>query len=113
MREALADQVVALGDQRAIPAGAVLLGERHQLPVPYAGRAPGLGQQLQPEQAGHLRFLGKQLAQDAGEPDRLAGELGADRVAVAGGQITLVEDEEQHGQHAGEPPGRSAASGTR
>src|SRR5205814_10666694 len=51
-RQALADQVVALVDQRAVPAGAVLLIERDQLPVAYAGLTPGLGEQQQPEQTG-------------------------------------------------------------
>jgi len=32
-REALADQVVPLGDQRAVPVGAILLAERDQLPI--------------------------------------------------------------------------------
>ncbi len=105
-REALADQVVALGDQGAVPAGAVLLVERDQLPVAHPGLAPRLDEHHQREQAGHLRLVGQQLAQDPGQPDGLGGQLGADRVAVAAGEVALVEDEEQHGQHAAEPLGQ-------
>ena len=110
-REALADQVVALGDQPAVPAGVILLAERDQLPIPHAGLTPGLGEQQQPEQTGHLRLLGEQLAEDPCQPDGLAGELGAHRVAVAGGEVALVEDEEQYRQHAAEPLGEVGGLG--
>ena len=47
--EAFPDQVVALGDQRAVPAAAVLLSERHELPVPHPGITPRLDEHQQPE----------------------------------------------------------------
>jgi hypothetical protein len=56
-REALADQSVTLGDQRAVPAAALLLVERDELSVSHAGLAAGVGEHLQREQTGHLRFV--------------------------------------------------------
>jgi hypothetical protein len=38
----LADEVVALGDDRVVPAGAVLFAEHDQLPIAHAGLTPGL-----------------------------------------------------------------------
>ena len=45
-----------------------------------AGRAAGVDQQQQREQAGHLPFARQQPVQDAGEPDRLVGEVGPQQV---------------------------------
>jgi len=44
-------------ERRAVPACAVLLAERDQLPVAHAGLTRGVGEQQQPEQTGHLRLL--------------------------------------------------------
>ena len=81
-----------LGHQCPIPRPAVLLVEGDQLLVPDAGLAPGVGEQQQPEQAGHLRLLGKQVVQDPGEPDGLAGQVGADGVALGGGEVTVATE---------------------
>ncbi|GAA2219947.1 hypothetical protein GCM10010429_53360 [Micromonospora olivasterospora] len=86
---------MALVDQRAVPAGAVLFIERDQLPIPHACLTPGVGEHQQAEETGHLRLLGKQLTEDPRQPDCLAGELGSNRVAIAGGEVALVEDEER------------------
>ena len=49
------EQRGALGDQRPVPAGPVLLGQRDQLAAGAgAGRPAGVGEQHQREQAGHL-----------------------------------------------------------
>ena len=105
-REALADQVVALGDQRAVPAGTVLLVERDQLPIPHTGLTPGLDEHQQPEQTGHLRLVREQPAEDPRQPDGLGRELGANWVTVPSGEVALVEDEEQHRQHPAESFGQ-------
>ena len=90
-----------LGDQLPVPAAAVLLVQRDQLPVGDADRAAGVGEQHQREQAGDLGDVGEQGAQDPGQPDRLVGELVADRRGIGrGGEVALVEDQVDDGQHA-------------
>ena len=95
---------MTLGDQRAVPAAAVLLVQRHQLAAGDPGRAAGLGEQHQREQPGHLGLVGQQGAQDPRQPDRLGGELVADRRGVGRGrEVALVEDQVEHGEHAVHP----------
>jgi hypothetical protein len=56
--QALPDQGLALGDQRAVPARPVLVGEQHQPAVRgRAGRPARLGEQHQREQPGHLGLV--------------------------------------------------------
>ena len=103
-REALAHQVVALVDQLAVPAAAVLLVQRDELAAGDPRRTPRLDEQHEREQSGDLRDVGQQLPQDPAEPDGLGGELLADRRGVGGGgQVALVEDEVDDGQHRGQP----------
>ncbi len=104
---------MTLDDQRAVPTGAVLLGPGYQLTGAHPGLATCVDEDHQREQAHDLGLVGQQLAQDAGQPDRLAGELGAHRLAVAGGEVALVEDQEENGQDAGEALGEVGGSGTR
>jgi hypothetical protein len=60
-------------------------------------------QQHQRQQPGGLRFVRQQLVHDAGEPDRLGGEvLAHERVARRRG-VALVEDEVEHGEHGLQP----------
>ena len=96
---------MALRDQRSVPAGTVLLVERDQLPVPDPSLTPSLDQHHQAEQPGHLGLVGELPAQGPRQPDRLRRELRANRVTVAGGEVALVEDEEQDRQHTTEPLG--------
>ena len=74
---------MALGDQLAVPAAAVLLVQRHQLAAGDPDRAARLGEQHQRQQPGDLGDVGQQAAQDPGQPDRLGGELLADGEASA------------------------------
>ena len=79
----------ALCDQVAVPQAALLLGERHEGAVRAgAGRAPGVVQQHQGEQAVGLRVR-PERRELAGQPDRLRGQ-----VHVAG--VALVEDQVEH-----------------
>ena len=96
---------MSLVDQRVVPGAAVLLAEGDELAVRRdAGRATGLGEQHQRQQAGHLAVLGEQRADQTRQPDRLGGQVGTHGVGVgAGREVALVEDEEQHGEHAGDP----------
>jgi hypothetical protein len=88
------------------PRPAVLLVEPHEFAVRrHAGAGSGLGEQHEREQAARLGpfggFIGQQVVHEAGEPDRLARELAADRVRpLARGEIALVEDQVEHGEHA-------------
>ena len=67
------DQRDALGDRAAVPARAVLLGERDaaRRRRPVRAGAAGVGQQHQREQPGDLAVVGQQPVQLAGQPDRL------------------------------------------
>jgi hypothetical protein len=106
--QALADQMVALVDQVAVPRAADLLVQGDELPRRRdARRPPGLGEQHEGQQPGHLAASGRfravvvdQLAHQAGQPDRLAGEVRTDRVRPGpGDQVALVEHQEQHREH--------------
>ena len=70
------EQRLALADAAAIPAGAVLLVERHELTVlVHAGRAPRVVQQHQRQQPRHLGIVGHQAVQQparGGSPRRTA-----------------------------------------
>ncbi len=61
---------------------------------------------MQREQAGDLAFTGHEAVQDAGEPDRLVGEVGAQEIGAAGGGVALGEDQVDDAQHAGQPGGQ-------
>ena len=75
--QALPDQPMALGDQRRIPRPTVLLVEGDQLAGRRHPRRPtGLGEQHQRQQPGHLTVLRHQVTDQAGEPDRLRGQVG-------------------------------------
>ena len=72
------EQGEPLGDQRPVPQRAILLGQRDQLAVGVGPRgAPGVDQQHQREQPGHLGVVGQQPLHDPGQPDRLRRQLGA------------------------------------
>ena len=91
-RERALQDLDAFGDQRGVPAAAVLRGERHQRAVRAgAGRAAGVVQQHQREQPGDLLVIDAG-SEPTGQPDRLGGE-----VDVAG--VALVEDQVEHPQH--------------
>ena len=73
--QGLRDQRHPLGDEAAIPEGAVLVAERNQLAIgPGAGQATGVGEQHQGEQPRHLGVLGQGgpviLARRMASPDR-------------------------------------------
>ena len=95
---------MALGDQRRVPGAAVLLVERDQLAARRdPGGAAGLGEEHQRQQPGHLAVVRQQGADQAGEPDRLGGQVGPDGIGVgAGREVALVEDEEEDREHAGD-----------
>ena len=59
-----------LGDEAGGPQVAVLLGEGHQLAVDAgAGRSPGVGEQHEGEQAGHLGVVGQGVVHAPGQAD--------------------------------------------
>jgi hypothetical protein len=69
---AAADDRLTFLDHRPVPLCAVLLAEQHERAVrPRSRCAPGLGQEEQRQQPGHLRFVGHERRQDPCEPDRL------------------------------------------
>jgi hypothetical protein len=71
------EQVAALGDAVRVPQAPVLVFKRDQLSVRIgAGRAAGVDQQQQGQQAAHLGFGGQQPVQDPGQPDGFVGEVG-------------------------------------
>jgi hypothetical protein len=92
-------QLGALVDQRPVPADAVLLVQRHQVAGRRRARLPaGVGQQHQREQPGHLAVVRQLRVHHPGEPDRLAGEVGAVELAAGRGGVPLIEDQVEHVQ---------------
>ena len=74
---------LALGDQAAIPAAAVLVGQAHEAAVGRRARAaPSLDQQHQRQQAHHLRLVGHQLA-PAAAPSRIASAQSSSRTSCS------------------------------
>jgi hypothetical protein len=79
----------ALGDERGVPAGAVLLSQGNQAAVAPGPRwSPSVVQQHQRQQPRGLLVIGHRR-QLPGEPDRLGRQ-----VDVAG--VALVEDQVEH-----------------
>jgi len=64
---------------------------------------PGGGELEEREQAVRLGLVRDDSRQDPGEPDRLAGEVGADQLGAGRGRRPLGEDQVQHAEHRGEP----------
>ena len=103
----------ALGDRVPLPAAAVLLLERHQRAGGIdPGRAPGVVQQHQGEQALCFRLLGHQLHQEPAEADRFRCR---DRCAPGhrlGAGIALVEHQVDDAEHGRSRSGSSSRDGT-
>ena len=72
-------------------------------PGPVRAGPPGLGEQHQRQQPGHLRVGGQAGPQHPGQPDGLAGQVGAGQVRAAAGRVALVEQQVQHVQHGAQP----------
>ena len=70
--QAGADEVVAFGDERAVPQGAVLVGETdHRSVGGGAGRLPGFGEQHEGEEPDGFGLVGHELGEHPSEADRL------------------------------------------
>ena len=102
--QALAHQPMTLGDQRRVPGPTVLLAEGDELAARRdPGGAAGLGEEHQRQQPGHLTVLRHEGTDQAGEPDRLGGQVLTDGIGVGTGrQVALVEHQEQDGEDAGD-----------
>ena len=90
---------MALGDQRAVPAAAVLLGSGTSSPPATRLRRRASVSSISASRPATSRLVGQQRAQHPAEPDRLVGQLGADRGVARAGEVALVEDEVDDGQH--------------
>ena len=91
------DQGDALGDRGLVPAAAILVGKRHQLPgVVDPGGAAGLGEQHQREEPGDLAVAGPEPVQPAGQPQRFSGQVDAVHLLAGRRGVALVEDQVQH-----------------
>ena len=100
----------ALGDLVALPAAPVLLLERDQRAAGVdPGRAAGVMQQHQGEQALGLRLVGQQLHQQPAEADRLAAEIGAHQAVAFGAGIAFVEHQVDDAEHRLQPLGQELA----
>ena len=97
------DQRLALRDLGAIPAGAVLLLEQHEIAFGRDPRlAPRVVQEHEGEQPGDLGVLGEAGVHEPGETDRLAAQVVAFEVVARGRGVALVEDQVETRQNAGE-----------
>ncbi len=105
----------ALGDGRTVPGRPVLGVGRDQLAVRSgACRGARLGEDHQRQQPRHAPLVGQQPTDGAGQPDRLAGQVGAVEVGAGGGGVALVEDQVEHLEHGGReagPPGEPERDG--
>ena len=97
------DQRLALGDLVAVPTGAVLRFEQHEITL---GRDPRVAsrvvQQHQGEQSRGLGVVGEPGAHETRQADRLAAQIVAHEVVARGRGVSLVEDQVQARQHPGE-----------
>ena len=104
-RECLLDEGGPPRDQVAVPPGAVLLGERHQVAAVVGARGrPRVGEQHEGEQTRRLGVVGQRAVQPLRDPDRLDGQVGVDEVRAAGRRVPLVEGEVQDVPHRVQPP---------
>ncbi len=83
----------------AVPAGAVLLGQRDVPAGVGAGAPAGVVQQHQRQQGVHLGLGRQQLGQQPAQPDGLVAEAGPDELVAGGGRVPLGEDQVDHLQH--------------
>ena len=99
------DQAEALGDRRAVPERAVLVGEEHELARwRGASRTPRFVKEHQGQETEALG-LGEELDEQPAEPDRLAGKVAPGELLARRRRIALVEDEIDDVQHHIEPVG--------
>ena len=108
---------LSLGDELAVPAAAVLVGEPHQIALraSCARGAARLDEQHQREQPSDLRLVGHQLdaAGGRGGSPRRRGRSRTRRSPRAG-RVALVEDQVDDGEHRrAAASGSSASAGTR
>jgi hypothetical protein len=100
--QAAAHDRLAVVDQGAIPAAAVLLAEQREAAVGANARcAAGLGQEQQRQQPGHLRLVGHQRCEDPRQADRLAAEISLCLGGLPGG-VDEIDDSEHGAQAVGE-----------
>ena len=105
-------EVLALGDQGAVPQAAVLVGQQHQRSVGGdAGGPPRLAQQQQGEQAERFALVGHQLDEHPGEADRLDAQVGAHQGVATRRRVALVEHEVDDSEHGTEPVGQLGVVG--
>ena len=99
--QGLGDQGHPLGDQTPGPraCGPARPSGTSSPSARGAGRAPGVGEQHEGEQAGHLGVLGQRGVHGPGQADGLAGQVGPGQVGTAAGGVALVEEEVQDVQH--------------
>ena len=110
--QAVADDRLALGDQCAVPAVPILVGERHEVAAGgRPGRAARLDEQHQREQPQDLRLVGHELGEQPAETDGLGAQVGADELRSRAGRVALVEDEVDDGQHGLQPAGEVGRGG--
>ncbi|KZM76648.1 hypothetical protein A0J59_20105 [Cellulosimicrobium sp. I38E] len=98
------DDPDALDDLGVVPAGPVLLGERHELAARAGpGAAPGVREEHEREQPRDLRVVRQQRVHRPGQADRLAGQVRAPQVRPRGRRVALGEHDVEDAQDRGEP----------
>ena len=105
------DQVDALVDGVPVPRRAVLVGQEDEVAGGVrAGGAAGVGQHEHGQQAQHLRLVGHQVGQEAGQPHRFGAALGADVVGAGRHVVAFGEQQLDRRQHGREPLGQLVGS---
>ena len=111
-REGPRQEREAFGDRRLVPSAPVLVLQEDEIARGvHPGVAACVRQEHEGEEAARFALAGKELDEEAREPDRLTGEVAAHERLARGRRVALVEDEVERREDALEAPGELGARG--
>ena len=102
-----------LGDQGAIPAGAILFGQQDELTVDRPRVFAGSMEQQQREQTLRLRFAGQRVSDHASEPHGVVRDIPVGRRVASRDEVRLAVHDRHDGEHDVEPLRPLGPSGMR
>ena len=111
-QEALAHDRLALDDQLAVPAAAVLVGEPDEPTRRRGASKPArLDQEHEGNQPHHLRFLRQQLGQQSPQAQGFDAQVLPHETLARARRVALVEDEVDDREHGLQPCGEVGRAG--
>ncbi len=106
------EDLYALRHHGVIPQLALLFFEEDKAAVVCdPGAAPGVGQQHQGEQTTHLRLVGHQAPEDAGQPNRFLAQIEPQKIVPGRSHVAGGECQIEGRQHPVEPVGQLVGTG--